>query len=67
MTEAEKYFQKQMKNSEFKKVYEEISEQVNIEWELERIKENILKNMDTKLIVQDIERLQVQFAKSLTP
>ena len=67
MTEAEKYFQKQMKNSEFKKVYEEISEQVNIEWELERIKENILKNMDTKLIVQDIERLQAQFAKSLTP
>ena len=63
MTEAEKYFQKQMKNSEFKKVYEEISEQVNIEWELERIKENILKNMDTKLIVQDIERLQAQFAK----
>jgi hypothetical protein len=67
VTEAEKYFQKQMKNSEFKKVYEEISEQVNIEWELERIKENILKNMDTKLIVQDIERLQAQFAKSLTP
>lgn len=67
MTEAEKYFQKQMKNSEFKKVYEEISEQVNIEWELERIKENILKNMDTKLIVQDIERLQAQFAKPLTP
>ena len=67
MTEAEKYFQKQMKNSEFKKVYEEISEQVNIEWELERIKENILKNMDAKLIVQDIERLQAQFAKSLTP
>ena len=63
MTEAEKYFQKQMKNSEFKRVYEEISEQVNIEWELERIKENILKNMDTKLIVQDIERLQAQFAK----
>jgi len=63
VTEAEKYFQKQMKDSEFKKVYEEISEQVNIEWELERIKENILKNMDTKLIVQDIERLQAQFAK----
>ena len=38
MTNAQKYFKEQMNNKEFVESYNSISEQVDIEWELERVK-----------------------------
>ena len=43
MNNAEKYFELQKQNPEFTESYNQISEQVDIEWELERVKNNIQK------------------------
>jgi len=38
MTNAQKYFNKQMENKEFNDSYNAITEQVDIEWRLERVR-----------------------------
>ena len=58
MNSAEKYFEEQKKNSEFTQSYNEISQQVDIEWELERVKEHIKNGYAKNIILQEIEKLQ---------
>jgi hypothetical protein len=58
MTNAQKYFNEQMQNGEFSKCYNQISEQVDIEWELERVKNQILNNTEKSIITKEIEKLQ---------
>jgi len=41
MNNAEKYFELQKQNPEFIESYNQISEQIDIEWELERVKGHI--------------------------
>jgi hypothetical protein len=58
MTKAEQYFQEQMKNKEFSKAYSEISEQVDLEWRLERVKNYVKDNAEKNIIIQELEKLQ---------
>ena len=58
MNTAEKYFEEQKRNPEFIQSYNEISEQVDIEWELERLKQHIKNNTAKEIILQEIEKLQ---------
>ncbi|MEA3522771.1 MAG: hypothetical protein U9R50_07330 [Campylobacterota bacterium] len=58
MNNAEKYFEQQKQNSMFTQGYNEITEQVDIEWELERVKQHIEADYAKKTILQEIEKLQ---------
>lgn len=58
MNNAEKYFNQQKQNPEFLKEYNQISEQVDIEWELERVKNQIQNNADKNSIIKQLEKLQ---------
>ncbi len=58
MNNAEKYFEEQKQNVEFMQSYNEISQQVDIEWELERVKEHIKNNTAKNIILHEIEKLQ---------
>lgn len=58
MNNAQKYFNKQMENQEFKDSLNTISEQVDIEWELERVKTQIQNNTDKNIILSELEKLQ---------
>ena len=58
MNTAEKYFEKQKQNPEFVQSYNEISEQVDIEWKRERVKQHIKNNTAKEVILQEIEKLQ---------
>jgi len=58
MNDAEKYFNQQKQNSEFIKSYNEVSEQVDIEWELERVKKHIEADYDKSIVLSEIESLQ---------
>jgi len=40
------------------KYYEQILEQVDIEWELERVKKQIQNNIDKNIIIYELEKLQ---------
>jgi methionine salvage enolase-phosphatase E1 len=58
MNNAQKYFNKQMQNQEFKDSLNAVSEQVDIEWELERVKTQIQNNTDKSIILNELEKLQ---------
>jgi len=58
MNNAQKYFNKQMENQEFKDSLNSISEQVDIEWELERVKTQIQNDTDKSIILSELEKLQ---------
>jgi len=58
MNNAQKYFKVQLQNEKFAKCYNEISEQVDIEWELERVKNQIINNTEKSIITREIEKLQ---------
>ena len=58
MTNAEQYFQEQMKNKEFTQAYSEISKQVDLEWRLERVKSYVKNNAEKNIIIQELEKLQ---------
>lgn len=58
MNNAQKYFNKQMENQEFKDSLNSISEQVDIEWELERVKNQIQNDTDKNIILSELEKLQ---------
>ena len=58
MNNAEKYFNQQKQNNEFMECYGEISEQVDIEWELERVKKHIEADYEKKIVLSEIENLQ---------
>jgi hypothetical protein len=58
MTKAEQYFKEQMNNEKFAKVYGEISKQVDLEWELERLKNQVKNNAEKSIIIQELEKLQ---------
>lgn len=47
-----------MENQEFKNNLNSISEQVDIEWELERVKTQIINNTDKNIILTELEKLQ---------
>ena len=57
MTKAEQYFQEQMKNKEFEEEYSEVSEQVDLEWRLERVKSYVKDNAEKNIIIQELEKL----------
>jgi hypothetical protein len=58
MNSAEKYFDQQKQNPKFLKEYNQISEQIDIEWELERVKNQIQNNADKNSIIEQLEKLQ---------
>ncbi len=58
MNNAEKYFEEQKQNVEFMQSYDKISQQVDIEWELERVKEHIKNKAAKNIILYEIEKLQ---------
>jgi hypothetical protein len=58
MTKAEQYFKEQMNNEKFAKAYGEISKQVDLEWELERLKNQVKNNAEKSVIIQELEKLQ---------
>ena len=58
MTNAQKYFDEQMQNKDFAQSYSEISEQIDIEWELERVKNQIQDNTEKNIIIKELEKLQ---------
>ena len=58
MTKAEQYFQEQMKDKEFAQAYSEVSEQVDLEWRLERVKSYVKDNAEKNIIIQELEKLQ---------
>jgi len=58
MTNAEQYFQEQMKNKEFTQAYNEVSEQIDLEWRLERVKSYVKNNAEKNIIIQELEKLQ---------
>ena len=65
MNNAERYFYKQKQNDEFVSSYNQISEQVDIEWELERVKNDIKNDVNKDAIISELEKLQafIQQAK----
>ena len=58
MNNAERYFAKQKENLEFVESYNQISEQIDIEWELEKVKKHIEKDESKNIILREIEKLQ---------
>jgi len=58
MNNAEMYFNQQKQNSEFVETYNQISEQIDIEWELERVKNQIKNDIDKNIIISELEKLQ---------
>jgi methionine salvage enolase-phosphatase E1 len=58
MNNAEMYFNQQKQNPEFIETYSQISEQVDIEWELERVKNQIKNGIDKNIIISELEKLQ---------
>ena len=58
MNNAEMYFHQQKQNPEFIETYNRISEQVDIEWELERVKNQIKNGIDKNIIISELEKLQ---------
>jgi methionine salvage enolase-phosphatase E1 len=58
MNNAEKYFESQKQNPEFVESYNQISEQIDIDWELERVKNHIQKGVDKNIIISELEKLQ---------
>jgi len=58
MNNAEIYFNQQKQNPEFIENYNQISEQVDIEWELERVKNQIKNGTDKNIIISELEKLQ---------
>ena len=58
MNNAEMYFNQQKQNPEFIETYNQISEQVDIEWELERVKNQIKNGIDKNIIISELEKLQ---------
>jgi len=58
MNNAETYFNQQKQNPEFIETYNQISEQIDIEWELERVKNQIKNGIDKNIIISELEKLQ---------
>jgi len=58
MNNAEIYFTQQKQNQEFIENYNQISEQVDIEWELERVKNQVQNDTDKNIIIAELEKLQ---------
>ncbi len=58
MNNAEKYFDQQKQNDEFTKSYNAISEQIDIEWELERVKKHIEADYEKSIVLRELENLQ---------
>jgi len=58
MNSAEMYFNQQKQNPEFVETYNQISKQVDIEWELERVKNQIKNGIDKNIIISELEKLQ---------
>jgi len=58
MNNAEKYFNQQKQSDEFVNSYNEISEQIDIEWELERVKKHIEEDYEKNIILKEIKNLQ---------
>jgi len=65
MNNAEMYFSQQKQNPEFIDNYNQISEQVDIEWELERVKNQIQNGTDKNIIISELEKLQSFIHKTI--
>jgi len=58
MNNAEKYFNEQKQNKEFVSSYNSISKQVDIEWELEKVKKHIQEDCEKNIILRELDKLQ---------
>ncbi len=58
MNNAEQYFDNQKQNKEFIVSYNAISEQVDIEWELERVKKHIEEDYSKNIILDELSKIQ---------
>ena len=56
MTEAEKYFLEQMKNSEFKENFIQEKLKLDIEYQLEELKEKIKTGKSKITLIKDINK-----------
>ena len=56
MTEAEKYFLEQMKNSEFKENFFQEKLKLDIEYQLEELKEKIKTGKSKITLIKDINK-----------
>ncbi len=65
MNSAEQYFKQQKQNPEFVTNYNQVSDQVDIEWELERVKNQIKDNIDKNIIIKELEKLQTFIHQSV--
>jgi len=65
MNSAEQYFEQQKQNPEFVTNYNQVSDQVDIEWELERVKNQIKDNIDKNIIIKELEKLQTFIHQSV--
>ena len=65
MNNAEQYFNQQKQNPQFIQEYKQLSEQVDIEWELERVKNQIQNNTDKNIIIDQLEKLQIFIHKTI--
>ena len=64
MNNAEQYFQTQKQNPEFIENYNQISEQIDIEWELERVKNSYTKKVKKQISIK-IENDTIVYFKNL--
>ena len=58
MNNAEKYFNQQKQNPDFVTSYNAISEQMDIEWELERVQKHIKEDYSKNIILEELAKLQ---------
>ncbi len=58
MTIAEKYFEEQLKNPEFKLHYLNEKEKLDIEYMLEELKQDIIDKKPTNVLISEIENLK---------
>ena len=65
MNNAEMYFNKQKQNHEFIENYNQISKQIDIEWELERVKNQVQNDTDKNIIIAELEKLQSFIHKAI--
>ena len=65
MNNAEMYFNQQKQNPEFIENYNQISKQIDIEWELERVKNQIQNGIDKNIIISELEKLQSFIHKAI--
>ncbi len=58
MSIAKKYFEEQLENPEFKKHYSEEKKMLDIEYMFEELKQDIIDQKPTKVLLSEVENLK---------